>query len=107
MAHQADVKEVTISPSRAAMLIKRNATISKSDASKINRRLKKRVVTRYASDMKAGRWQFNGETIKLGVDGASSTGNIGSRRASSRTRGSGLSSSRACRTSRFIPSTSA
>lgn len=35
-----------------------------------NRRLRDRVINAYASDMKAGAWQWNGESIKFAVGGA-------------------------------------
>lgn len=69
MAHQADVKEVTISPSKAATILKRHTTVVEADPTKRNRTIKKSAVNRYASDMLAGRWQFNAETLKLAVDG--------------------------------------
>lgn len=34
-----------------------------------NRPLRRRLVTRYATDMRNGRWRLNGETIKLDTDG--------------------------------------
>jgi hypothetical protein len=34
-----------------------------------NRRLRSRMVNTFASDMRAGDWQFNGETIKFAKDG--------------------------------------
>lgn len=34
-----------------------------------NRNVQKRVVTTYAADMKNDRWHYNGETIKIDVDG--------------------------------------
>jgi hypothetical protein len=66
---QLDTKAVTITPERAAAWLKRHELLVKTDPTKKNRRLKKSLVDRYGQDMADDRWQFNGETIKLGSDG--------------------------------------
>lgn len=69
MSHTTDVKEMTVTPAKAANYIKRHEAVLKADPTKHNRKLKKRAIERYADDMKEGRWLFNGETIKIGGDG--------------------------------------
>jgi len=51
----------TIAPEEARELLTRSNTH--------NRNLRRRVVTDYARDMRAGTWIFNGESIKLDHDG--------------------------------------
>lgn len=51
---------VTMTPVLAAQMLDRNTG---------NRRINPRKVAQYASDMAAGRWQANGEAIKVAVSG--------------------------------------
>lgn len=69
MAHHASVHEVTMSPTKAKILIRRNAMLMKENPAIKQRKVKRSHVERLAKDMREGRWQFNGETIKLGTDG--------------------------------------
>lgn len=54
------MEKVTITPSMAEKLLEGNTN---------NRNISKLQVDRLAKDMKAGNWQFNGETIKVANDG--------------------------------------
>ena len=53
-------QDLLITPARAQAMLERN---------KLNRPLRHRLVKAYASDIAAGKWQMNGETIKISVDG--------------------------------------
>lgn len=55
------VESVTVTPELAESWLARNT---------LNRRLRLGLVDRYARDMAAGRWQFDGTPIKFGADGA-------------------------------------
>lgn len=55
-----DVELVTIAPELAAEWLSCNTH---------NRSIRQRVVLAYAADMKAGNWQWNGESIKFAADG--------------------------------------
>ncbi|CAA9365156.1 MAG: hypothetical protein AVDCRST_MAG68-5133 [uncultured Gemmatimonadetes bacterium] len=57
---QVETSVETIDPATAARML---------DANVNNRPLRKRVVDSYAEDMRAGRWIFNGEAIKIADDG--------------------------------------
>lgn len=50
----------TLTPAHATALL---------DANDSNRTVRRRLVTTYARDMAAGRWQFTGEAIKVAEDG--------------------------------------
>jgi hypothetical protein len=54
------IQEMLITPATATQWLSSNHQ---------NRPLRKSVVSAYASDMTAGRWQQNGETIKRSIDG--------------------------------------
>lgn len=53
-------KIMTVTPEVALEFLARNTN---------NRQLNPKLTKQYATDMKAGRWQFNGETIKVASDG--------------------------------------
>lgn len=53
-------ERVTVTPGLAAIILERNPD---------NRNLSERKVTQYASDMLAGNWIYNGETIKIAKTG--------------------------------------
>lgn len=53
-------EEVTVTPEIAQRLLDNNPD---------NRKLKERMIRAMVADLKAGRWQANGETIKLSIDG--------------------------------------
>ncbi len=54
------IKVEIITPAAARSLLDRDSK---------NRRIRPGTVTRYASDMAAGRWQLNGETLKIAKNG--------------------------------------
>ena len=58
--HQNNLREVTLSPYEAEKLLELNTSC--------NRRLNKKHVGNLAEAMNDGRWQTNGETIKIGRD---------------------------------------
>lgn len=51
---------IVVTPDMASRWLERNA---------INRRIKPAAISRFARDMKAGRWELTGEAIKFGADG--------------------------------------
>jgi hypothetical protein len=53
-------QEILVTPGLAAELLRRNPD---------NRSLKPTKIAHFASDMRAGRWAFNGETLKISKDG--------------------------------------
>jgi hypothetical protein len=59
-AHSITVRVEEITPDRAAALLERNDG---------NRRIASAVVDKYARDIRAGSWQLNGQTIKIGASG--------------------------------------
>jgi hypothetical protein len=68
-SHSIEAKAVMMTPTKAAGYIKRHMAVVEADDSKKNRKISDGGVNRYAADMKAGRWQLNGETIKIAPDG--------------------------------------
>ncbi len=54
------VEILAVTPARATKWLKQNTH---------NRNIRKRAVTDYARDMKAGQWRLNGEAIKFAADG--------------------------------------
>ena len=54
------IRQATITPAIAVKLLDRNEN---------NRNINKNAVDQYARDMLAGRWQFNGEALKIAKDG--------------------------------------
>lgn len=61
MQHAGKVETVTVTPAIAHDWLGYNTH---------NRRVRDRVVNSYAADMKAGNWQWNGESIKFSATGA-------------------------------------
>jgi hypothetical protein len=64
-----EVKEVLITPERAAGLLKKHFELLKSRPQAKNRHLDKARIEIYSRDMSADNWELNGETIKRGADG--------------------------------------
>ena len=60
MSKIVEVKMVEVAPELAHEFLSRAA---------VNRNLRMRKVNQYAADMKSGRWDLNGETIKFNTDG--------------------------------------
>lgn len=56
---------VDVTPALAERLLGQNES---------NRKLRRAIISRYASDMAARRWAMNGETVKVSVDGALNDG---------------------------------
>lgn len=60
MSTQRQVKVELVTPARARELLKKNSN---------NRHISERAVNHYIRQIKAGEWQFNGDTIRIAEDG--------------------------------------